>query len=341
MAEAWHSEVLRGLLAGEHLSFEQARDLFNSIMDGQLNDAQIAGVLVALVAKGEQVQEIAGAAEAMRSHALRIDTGGLEVIDTCGTGGTGLATFNISTTAALVAAGAGARVAKHGNRTATRPSGSADVLAELGVNLDADAATLLRCLQQANVCFCFAVKHHPAMRYAAPIRKALGVRTVFNVLGPLTNPAGAKRQLMGVFDGRLVEKIASVLLTLGSVRAMVVHAEDGLDEFSTTGSTAVAEVKDGGIRTWQVVPEQFGLERATLADLAVSTTKESAQRLRGVLEGKIGPDRDIVLLNAGAALAVADMTADLAEGLALARKSIDSGAAKATLDKLVAASNGR
>jgi anthranilate phosphoribosyltransferase len=341
MAEVWQSDTLRGLLAGRHLTFEQAKSLFDSIMDGQLGDAQIAAILIALAAKGEQVEEIAGAAEAMRSHAVKIDTGGLDVIDTCGTGGTGLKTFNISTTAAIVAAGAGARVAKHGNRTATRPSGSADVLAELGVNLEADPATLLRCLQQANVCFCFAVKHHPAMRYAAPVRKALGVRTVFNVLGPLTNPAGARRQLMGVFDAGLVEKIASVLLTLGSVRAMVVHAQDGLDEISTTSPTDVAEVRDGKVTMWRVEPEDFGLARATLADLAVTTVKESAQRARGVLAGHKGPDRDIVLLNASAALAVADKAADLEQGLQLAEKSIDSGSALATLEKLIALSHGK
>ncbi len=339
MPGAYQSDVLRSLIAGQHLSLEAARDLFDSIMEGLLSEPQIAAVLAALAAKGEAVEEIAGAALAMRAHARKIDPGGREVIDTCGTGGTGLNTLNISTAAALVAAGAGAYVAKHGNRTNTRPSGSADVLAALGVNLDADEHTVARCLREAKVCFCFAIRHHPAMKYAAPVRKALAVRTVFNVLGPLTNPAGARRQLMGVFDEKLLATIANVLARLGSQRAMVVHAEDGLDEISTASPTHLAELRDGKITTRRVQPEDFGLKRARLSDLEIGSAEESAQRIRAVLAGKRGPDYDIVKLNAAGALAVAGMVEDIAEGLALAERSIDSGAAAAALDKLIEISN--
>ena len=341
MAKVFSGELLRSLMGGGSLSVEQAHGLFNQIMDGELSEAQIAGVLVALASKGETVDEITGAAMAMREHARRIDAGGRETIDTCGTGGTGLSTFNISTAAALVAAGAGACVAKHGNRTSTRASGSADVLATLGVNIDCDVEAEARCLAQAGCCFCFAVRHHPAMKYAAPVRKALGVRTIFNLLGPLTNPAGARRQLLGVFDAGLVEPIASVLRALGWVRAIVVHAEDGLDEISTTAPTRLAELREGAISVRVVRPEDFHLPRASLKALSVKSPQESAERIRAVLAGRRGPDRDIVLLNAAAALTVADIAADIAAGIAPAEKSIDSGAAARALDKLVAVSNGR
>jgi anthranilate phosphoribosyltransferase len=339
MSNPWRSDILKSLLAGANLSVEQARGLFDQIMAGELSESQIAAVLVALAAKGETVEEITGAALAMRSHARKINPGGLEIIDTCGTGGTGLCTFNISTAAALVAAGAGAKVAKHGNRTGTRPSGSADVLAALGVNIDCEAEAEARCLQQAGVCFCFAVRHHPAMKFAAPVRRALGVRTVFNVLGPLTNPAGATRQLMGVFDDKLVEPIAAVLAALGATRAMVVHAADGLDEISTTSPTHVADLRAGKITIATVTPEQFGLTRARMEDLLVTTAEESAQCVREVLAGKPGPRRDIVVLNAAAALTVAGVAADIPAGLPLAQQSLDSGQAAKTLTKLVVASN--
>ncbi len=339
MAGVWQSDLLRTLIGGEDLSMDATRDLFNSIMDGKLTEPQIAAVLVALAAKGEVVDEIAGAATAMRAHAKKIDPGGRDVIDTCGTGGTGLKTLNISTAAGLVAAGAGACVAKHGNRSNTRPSGSAEVLAALGVNIEADLDVVTRCLAEANICFCFAILHHPAMRYAAPVRKGLGVRTIFNVLGPLTNPAGAKRQLMGVFEDELVETIAAVLGRLGSERAMVVHAEDGLDEISISSPTHLAELRDGKVKSRRVQPEDFGFRRASLEDLAVESAEESAQRVRAVLAGERGPDRDVVLLNAAAALAVADKAKDIKGGLVLAEKSIDSGAASAAMDKLIEISN--
>ena len=335
MADKSFTDLLKSVIAGEDLSAEQAEWAFNQLMDGELAEAQVAGLLVALAAKGETVPEITGAARAMRAHAVTIDAACEDVIDTCGTGGTGLNTLNISTAAALVAAGAGACVAKHGNRTYTRPSGSADVLGVLGVNLEADPATEAKCLAEAGVCFCFAIKHHPAMKYAVPVRKALAVQTIFNVLGPLTNPAGAKRQLMGVFDGRLVEPIANVLAELGSARAMVVHAECGLDEISTTCPTQIADVIDGKVSLRTVKPEDFGLARADLADLAVEGPEDSARRVQAVLAGEAGCDRDIIVLNAAAALVVAGKAETIAAGIPLAEQSIDSGAAANALAKLV------
>ena len=275
----------------------------------------------------------------MRQRVTRIENGGSDVIDTCGTGGTGLSTFNISTAAAIVCAGAGAKVAKHGNRTSTRASGSADVLAALGVNIDASPESAARCLAAAGVCFCFAVRCHPAMKHAMPIRRALAVRTIFNVLGPLTNPAGARRQLMGVFDDRFTETMAEVLGALGTVRAMVVHAADGLDELSTTGPTKIADLIDGRVTVRTVRPEDFGLHPAAMSDLAVASANESAEVILSVLAGKSGPARDIVLLNAAAAIAVAGLAADIAAAIPIAREAIDSRRAAEALDKLIAVSN--
>jgi anthranilate phosphoribosyltransferase len=339
MEQPSYSQLLRSALRKEHLSRQQSCWAFGQIMDGLWSEAQVAGLLVALAAKGETADEIAGAAEAMRQHVLRIDTGGLEVIDTCGTGGTGVSTFNVSTAAALVCAGAGVKVAKHGNRTATRASGSADVLAALGVNIDAPPAAVQRCLREAGVCFCFAIRCHPAMKHAAPVRKALGVRTIFNVLGPLTNPAGARRQLMGVFDPRLPQVIAGVLGALGSVRAMVVHSEDGLDELSLAAPTTVADLRDGNVTLRTVRPQDVGLTRCRLDELTVKTPAESAQVIRDVLAGKSGPHRDMVVLNAAAALAVAGKANDIADGVPVAQHAIDTGAARDALERLVQASN--
>ena len=336
-----YSELLRTLIAGKHLDRQTSHWAFGQIMDGAWSEAQVAGLLVALSAKGETVDEIAGAAQAMREHVVKIGTGGADVVDTCGTGGTGIKTFNVSTTAALVVAGCGVKVAKHGNRTSTRPSGSADVLAALGVNIDADQSAVERCLEKANVCFCFAVRCHPAMRYAAPVRKALGLRTIFNVLGPLTNPAGAESQLMGVFAPQWTEPIANVLCALGSRSAMVVHAEDGLDEVSTTAATRVSRLRDGKVSTIRVQPEDFGLPRANLSDLLVDSSQASAAVTREVLAGAKGPKRDIVMLNAAAALTVAGRCDDIRAGLAPAGRSIDSGAAAGALERLIAVSNGR
>ncbi len=332
------SDVLRTVMAGQDLTREQTHAAFGQIMAGEWAPAQISALLVALAVKGECVEEIAGAAQAMRDHVVPIDTAGLSVIDTCGTGGTGLSTFNISTAAAMVAAGAGAHVAKHGNRTNTRASGSANVLEALGVNLDASPETVSACLAEAGVCFCFAIHHHPAMRHAGPVRKALGVRTVFNILGPLTNPAGARGQVMGLFRADLTETIANVLGLLGCEHALVVHAADGLDELSTTAETKISELRGGKVVTQTVQPEDFDLERGSFTDLLVDSAEESAQVVRDVLGGKRGPARDIVLLNAAAALYVAGLTEDIASAIPLAEKSIDTGGGAAALEKLVATS---
>jgi len=339
MGQMPYSDILHAAISGRGLTRQESRLAFDQIMDGQWTEAQIAAFLAALAAKGETVDEIAGAAEAMREHAVRIETGAADVIDTCGTGGTGLSTFNVSTAAALVAAGAGAKVAKHGNRTNTRASGSANVLEALGVNIEAAPQTVARCLGEAGICFCFAVRCHPAMRYAAPVRKQLGVRTIFNLLGPLTNPAGAKRQVMGVFDAALIETIASVLAALGAVRAMVVHADDGLDEISTTGETKIAELKDQKVTTRTVRPKDFGLPKAKMEDLAVKSAEQSAELMRGVLAGDKGPLRDITVLNAAAALAVGDKADTIADAIPAAERSIDAGAARRALEKLIALSN--
>ncbi len=339
-AQRKYGDVLRALMAGESLGRDEAHAVFGAVMDGQFSEAQIAGLLVAMAVKGETIEELTGAAEAMRDHVVPIDTGGRDAIDTCGTGGTGLNTFNISTAAAMVAAGAGACVAKHGNRTATRVSGSANVLAALGVNLDAEPAAIEQCLAEAGVCFCFAIRHHPAMKYAAPVRKALGVRTIFNLLGPLTNPARARRQVMGVFDGRLTEQIARVLGLLGAERALVVHAEDGLDELSTTSPTTISQWADGEVTTSVVRPEDFNLPVASMDDLLIDSPEASAEVVRQVLAGQRGAARDIVVLNAAAAIYVAGKAPTIAAAIAPAEESIDSGAAGRALAKLIEISNG-
>jgi len=330
-----YSELLNRAIAGDDLSREQAYWAFTQIMAGQWTGAQIAAILAALASKGETVDEITAAAQAMRDHSVKIDTGGLDVIDTCGTGGTGLRTFNISTAAALVLAGAGAKVAKHGNRTNTRSSGSADVLEALGVNLDASSAAVEQSLKQAGVCFCYARLCHPAMKHAGPVRRELGVRTIFNVLGPLTNPAGAKRQLMGVFSDALTEPIANVLANLGAERVMVVHAADGLDEISITSKTRISQFDNGQVTTTTIKPEDFGIARAAMDDLLVDSPEASAGVIRSILTGQTGPARDIVLLNAAAGLFVAGKADDIQAGLEQAATSIDSGAAAEALDKLI------
>jgi len=339
MSEYTYNETLRAVMARADLPRAQTYWAFSQIMEGLWDEAKIGGLLVALAVKGETAEELAGAAEAMREHVLRIDTGGAETIDTCGTGGTGLSTLNVSTAAALVVAGTGVKVAKHGNRTNTRASGSADVLAALGVNIDADDKTVSRCLEEANVGFCFAVRCHPAMKYAVPVRKSLGVRTIFNVLGPLTNPAGARRQLMGVFDNALTRTMAEVLGALGAERAMVVHAEDGLDEISVTATTHVAHWQDGAVRTEELRPEDVGIPRARLDDLMVGSPEESAAVIREVLSGRKGPARDIVQLNAAAALVVAGRQETIPDALKAAGQSIDERAASEALEKLIAISN--
>ncbi len=334
-----YNQLLSRVIAREDLSLDLAHSAFGQLMDGLWTEAQTGAFLAALAAKGETPSEIAGAALAMRQHVIPIDTHGCDVIDTCGTGGTGLGTFNISTAAALVAAACGAKVAKHGNRTNTRPSGSADVLLALGVNLDAAPDTVARCLDAANICFCYAIKHHPAMKYAVPVRKQLAVRTIFNVLGPLTNPAGAKRQVLGVFDARLTPTLASVLQTLGATRALVVHADDGLDDVSTTCSTSVSELSDGQIRHYRLCPDDFGLQRCGIDALLIRSADESAAAVREVLAGIKGPRRDIVLLNAATALYTAEKAPSIAAALPLTADAVDSGAARETLETLIRASH--
>ncbi len=328
-------EALRRLTSGESLGRAEAEDLFGRMMDGEVSDTLKAALLVALRMKGEEVSEIAGAAAAMRRRATPIPHRRPAVVDTCGTGGDGRGTFNISTAAALVAAAAGAPVAKHGNRSVSSRSGSADVLAALGVRLDEDAATAGRALEEVGICFLFAPFFHPGMREVMPVRRELALRTVFNVLGPLTNPAGARRQLMGVYAPSLVEPIARVLADLGSEHAMVVHGEDGLDEITTTGVTHVCEVRAGAVRSYTLEPETFGLRRAPLAALAGGGPDENAALMRQVLAGGGGPLADITVLNAGAALYVGGIAADLAAGIARARAALESGEAAEKLAQLV------
>lgn len=332
-------EIIKEVVVGRDLSREEAAGAMRIIMSGQATDAQIAGLLIALRLKGETVDEITGFATVMREVVSRVEAPD-NVIDTCGTGGDSSFTFNISTTAALVAAGMGIKVAKHGNRSVTSSSGSAGVFKELGVNLDADPQTVARCIEGANIGFLFAIKLHPAMKYAIGPRREMGVRTVFNILGPLTNPAGARRQVMGVFSKALTETLARVLSNLGAVKALVVHGSDGMDEITITDETTVSEAAGGAVKTYTISPEDLGLERAKLETLQVSDSTEAAKAVRGVLSGEKGPRRDIVLANAAAAAYVGDKALTLADGVKVAAESIDSGAAAAALAKLVEISNG-
>ena len=328
------SALLRTTIAGEDLPAATVEELFGRLMDGELSEVWKSAFLVALAAKGESVGEIAGAARAMRARAARVEHGSSGVIDTCGTGGDGRGTFNISTAAALVAAAGGARVAKHGNRAVSSRSGSADVLAALGVRLSGYTEALGRCLDEVGIVFLFAPMLHPAMAQVMPVRQELGVRTLFNVLGPLTNPAGAKRQLIGVFSADLVEPIARVLLELGSEHALVVHG-DGLDEMTTTGATAVAEVRGGEVRTYEVRPGDFGIATASPDALLGGDPERNVELMRGVLDGGKGALADITCLNAGAALYVAGRANSLAAGVAAASEVQRSGAAAAKLAELV------
>lgn len=329
--------LLAKLVDGQVLSDAEAHAFFAACLRGEPTPAQVAAAVTALRVRGETVGEIAAFATAMRDAALTLDHP-YDVIDTCGTGGDGQHTFNISTAAALVLAGAGLKVAKHGNRALSSKSGSSDVLAALGVNLAATPAQQLRALDRAGIAFLFAPSYHGAMRHVGPVRAEIGFRTVFNLLGPLSNPASAKRQVMGVYDPRLLEPLAEVLGRLGAERAWTVHGQ-GLDELTTTGDTEVAEWKDGTVRRFTVRPEDAGLPRADIADLRGGDAEENAAALRALLGGAKGAYRDIVLLNAAAALVVADRAADLAEGAALAAAVIDDGRAAKALAALVEATN--
>ena len=329
--------LLAKLVDGRVLSPDEAHAFFAACLRGEPTPSQVAAAVTALRIRGETVDEIAAFATAMRDAALTLDHP-YDVIDTCGTGGDGQHTYNVSTAAALVLAGAGVKVAKHGNRALSSKSGSSDVLAALGVNLQADQAQQLRALETAGIAFLFAPAYHGAMRHVGPVRAEIGFRTVFNLLGPLSNPASAKRQVMGVYDPRLLEPLAEVLGRLGAVRAWTVHGQ-GLDELTTTGPTEVAEWRDGVVRRFQVTPEDAGLPRADISALRGGDAEQNAAALRALLDGAPGAYRDIVLLNAAAALVVADRAADLAQGAALAAAVIDDGRAARALDALVAATN--
>lgn len=325
------SEALARLIAGLDLSREEVEALFGRLMDGELDEPTKAALLMGLAVKGETAAEVAGAATAMRRRVVAIPHDQPEAIDTCGTGGDGKGTFNISTAAAFVAAAAGAPVAKHGNRSVSSRSGSADVLAALGVDISVSAERAAAALDEIGIAFLFAPNLHPAMREVMPVRRALGVRTVFNLLGPLTNPAGARRQLLGVYAPERVTMLAQVLAQLGSVHAMVVHGADGLDEITLTGPTHVAELRDGVVREYDVDPAALGFERVEPDALAGGDPEDNAQALEAVLAGDAGALRDVTVLNAGAAIYVAGLADDHGAGVAAAQAAIDSGAALAKL----------
>lgn len=327
------------LISKTELSEQETFQDFLRIMSGEVQEIQLAAYLTALRMKGETTAEITGAARAMRQKAAFIDTGTADILDIVGTGGDGIGTFNISTTACFVAAGAGIPVAKHGNRGVSSKSGAADVLAELGFNLEAEPSVIESCIQERGIGFLFAQKMHPAMRFAAPVRKALGMRTIFNLLGPLTNPAGARHHLIGVFAPEYTEIFASVLRALGSTHALIVYGTDGLDEISCEAPTRVSELKNGTIKTYELFPELVLNESFPLSETIGGTPKENAEITRRILQGEEkGAKRAIVLLNAGAAIYAADKAASLNDGIELAKKSIDSGNALKKLEELVEAS---
>jgi anthranilate phosphoribosyltransferase len=332
-------EAIQKLVSGQDIGGDGAREVMEQIMSGQATDAQIGAFLIALRLKGETVDEIAGCARVMREKATPVQTKRTDLVDTCGTGGDGSGTFNISTAVAFVAAGAGLGVAKHGNRAMSSQCGSADVLAELGVNIEISPEKVGRCIDEAGIGFLFAPALHGAMKHAIGPRREIGTRTVFNVLGPLTNPAGAKCQLIGVYAPELTDKIAGVLGELGSQRAFVVHGCDGLDEITLTGPTRVSELRDGKVQTRDINPADFGLAVVDAAALKGGDAAANAQILRDVLDGKEGPALDIVLINAAAAIVAGGMAETLEEGLEKARTAVAGGAARAALEKLIAVSN--
>ena len=329
--------ILEKLLNNISLSQEESRDIMFKIMSGEYDDAQIAGFLIALRAKGEKSEEIAGFAQAMRDKMTHIESVD-DAIDMCGTGGDASGTFNISTAATFVVAGAGVPVAKHGNRSMTSKSGSADVLTALGVDITLPPEKVSKCIQDIGIGFMFAPSLHPAMKYAMGARKALGTRTVFNILGPLCNPAGVERQLMGIFEGSLTDKVAKVLQKLGSKHAMVVHGYEGLDEISTTSSTKISHLKeDNSIESTAISPSDFGFEKASLEDLKGGEPEENAVIIKNILDNSDkGKKADIVILNAGAGIFVGGKSKNLKDGVQLARESVESGAALEKLNQLAA-----
>jgi len=332
--------AIRTVMAGKDLHSEDMTSVMKTIMTGEATPAQIGGFLVGLHMKGETIDEIAAAAQVMRDLATGVRVSGEHVVDIVGTGGDGLRTFNISTACCFVVAAAGGKVAKHGNRSVTSSSGSADLLEAAGVNLNLSPEQVAQCIDRLGVGFMFAPLHHSAMKHAIGPRREMGVRTIFNVLGPLTNPAGAPNQLLGVFHPDLVEPLARVLQKLGSHHVMVVHSDDGMDEISIGAPTQVAELRDGTIRTYTIQPEEFGLQRHKISELVVESAQQSLGVIKLVFEGHTGPARDIVVLNAGAALYVAGLAESHQAGVARAQEILDSGAALHKLNDLSELSNG-
>lgn len=333
-------QAIRRVIDGHDLGRDEMHEVFGQVMDGAASDVLKSALLVALRMKGETAEEITGAAMAMRERVTPLDVDREDLVDTCGTGGDGRGTFNISTIAALVAAGAGANVAKHGNRAVSSSCGSADVLSALGVYIDLDAPRMSEVLRRAGIAFLFAPKLHPAMAAVASVRRELGVRTIFNVLGPLTNPAFARRQVLGVYAERLVDVVAQVLASLGAKHALVVHSRDGLDEISISAATRVCEVRDGELRAYEITPEEIGLGRHPIEALAGGDARENAAIARDVLNGAAnGARHDIVVANAGAALYVGGLAPSIRDGVALAKESIASGRASEKLRQLVSESN--
>ncbi|OGT71358.1 MAG: anthranilate phosphoribosyltransferase [Gammaproteobacteria bacterium RIFCSPLOWO2_12_47_11] len=332
-------QAIQYILDGKDLESSQMQQVMHAVMSGECTPAQIAGFLIGLRMKGETIEEITAAAKVMRDLSTRVNVSKDYLIDTCGTGGDGANTFNISTTSAFVAAAAGARVAKHGNRSVSSKSGSADVLEAAGVILDLSPDQVAECINLIGIGFMFAPMYHGAMKHAIGPRKELGVRTIFNLLGPLTNPAGAPNQVLGVFSNEWLEKLIKVQQKLGAKHVMVVHSEDGMDEISISAPTRIAELVNGEIREYTVSPEQFEIKRNDLSTLAVQSISDSLNMMLGVLENKAGPAMDIVLLNAGAAIYTAGIADSLETGVAQARQVIEDGSARAKLDQLVKLTN--
>jgi len=335
-----YSQTLNHVINGQDLSFDTMQNLMHQVMAGELTPVQIAGILVALRIKGETVDEIAAAASVMRELSAKVNIqDSTHLIDTCGTGGDGIQTFNVSTVSAFVAAAAGAKVAKHGGRSVSSTCGSADVLEVLGVNVNQTPEQVANCVNEIGLGFMFAPNHHSAMKHSAPVRRELGVRTLFNLLGPLTNPANAKRQVMGVFSAALTGKLAHVLKQLGNEHVLVVCGADGMDEISFTGDTFVAELKDGKVSEYTLNPKQFGLGLHELASIKVSDAHASKAMILDVLSGKAGAARDIVLLNAGAAIYVSGIAASLQAGIVIAADMLDNGKAMQKLQQLITKTN--
>ncbi len=331
--------AIKTVIDRHDLSSDEMQSVMETIMTGNATQAQIGGFLVGLQMKGETVAEIAAAAKVMRELATPVEITGDHIVDTCGTGGDGASTFNVSTASAFVVSAAGATVAKHGNRSISSSSGSADVLEAAGVNLDITAEHVKNCIEKIGVGFMFAQKHHGAMKHALGPRREMAVKTIFNLLGPLTNPARAKHQVLGVFDKKWVEPMAQVLKTLGSQHVLVVHAQDGLDEISIGSESYVAELNNGEITSYTIQPEDFGLQRENIEQLAVSDAKQSLAIINAIFAGETGPARDIVCLNAGAAIYAADLTSSLSEGIKLAQQHIDNGSAQQKLNEFIACTN--